>query len=279
MSFEFLIFDNEDEKVLKEFLKDFYNPTFLRSKEDILKSLNEDFEVDFRASFVMKHNLNIIGYFLGAIREEKGYIVNLSVIEDFKNMGYGRIILQKGINLFYQNGCELAVLDVMQDNRIAINLYKDEGFVINNEMYSYLNEKNSFYTNDVLFYKVEKKPPLFLKPLYISFNAKENLWSKNLTDIHHFLQKNNNELFILKNNTKTEGYAVIEREKSNLKVNSIKIKSLNDKKLSIFLSLILKDEKKVCIRNIFQDEEININLKKIGFFVEKKQFQMTKDLL
>jgi ribosomal protein S18 acetylase RimI-like enzyme len=73
-------------------------------------------------------NDQIIGYGQIIIDESKPYIVNFGIIDEYKGLGYGRILLYHLLNQIIDAGFSFSLLKVDKDNIKAVNLYKSTGF-------------------------------------------------------------------------------------------------------------------------------------------------------
>jgi len=73
-----------------------------------------------------------------SMSENDKVVMMFSIGEQFKGKGYGKILLEKVIETEKDKGTKTLRLAVLTDNEIAINLYKECGFVIDGyvrEMY------------------------------------------------------------------------------------------------------------------------------------------------
>lgn len=280
MGFEFVSLEKIDKQKLINTLRAYFNDVFSNALNDCdFNSFVDKFEINLKISFLCLDNNNLIGIFLASMRGDKGYIANISIVEGLKNKGYGRVVLQKGINLFHQNGCKFLILDVLQENKIALSLYRSEGFEIQNEIYHYVSEKKTFSATNLSFYSMEKTNPFNFHQIYINFGRENTVWQKSLSGLLINLNNKQYELFLLRNKRKIEGYAIINRDDYSLKINALGLKYLNENSLSTLLSLLPAEEKKIQIRNVYKNEKIIEIVEKIGFSIENKQYQMIKKLL
>ncbi len=126
---------------------------------------------------------------------------------------------------------------------------------------------------------MEKTNPFNFHQIYINFDRENNIWQKSLNGLLINLNNKQYELFLLRNNRKIEGYVIINRDEYSLKIHALSLKDLNEQSLSVLLSLLPVDGKKVQIRNVYKNEKIVRFIEKIGFSIENKQYQMIKELL
>ena len=79
--------------------------------------------------FILCDETGILGYC--AINELLGEaeILTIMVAPDFRNLGYGKMMLDKMINHAKSHGAEKLFLEVDEHNKAAIGLYKSYGFI------------------------------------------------------------------------------------------------------------------------------------------------------
>jgi ribosomal-protein-alanine N-acetyltransferase len=59
---------------------------------------------------------------------EQAQLTNLAVNKKYQGKGYGRKLLEMGISLCQEAGCEIMTLEVRQSNVVAKSLYQSCGF-------------------------------------------------------------------------------------------------------------------------------------------------------
>jgi ribosomal protein S18 acetylase RimI-like enzyme len=80
------------------------------------------FLIDLKDSLILSH-----------LKKCDFYVAGVAVDEEFRGQGVGSVILDKGINMARQRGCERVVLDVSLDNMGAKRLYERIGFKVFNK--------------------------------------------------------------------------------------------------------------------------------------------------
>src|SRR4030042_6375993 len=82
-------------KIFTESLSDYYFNEIIKIEDFInfIKYLN----TSEKTSFMLFENNDPIGIFLSAIKKDAGYIPALGIKKKFRNMGYGRVLIQKGL--------------------------------------------------------------------------------------------------------------------------------------------------------------------------------------
>ncbi len=73
---------------------------------------------------------NIIGFITYLACLEEARILNIAVLEDFQNQGYGKQLLIEALNDAKDNNLKYAMIDVRVSNQKAISLYTKLGFRI-----------------------------------------------------------------------------------------------------------------------------------------------------
>ena len=93
--------------------------------DDFLYEMNEN---PFSQMFVWEENSEIVGYMGIWIIFEQAQLTNLAVNKKYQGKGYGRKLLEMGISLCQEAGCEIMTLEVRQSNVVAKALYQSCGF-------------------------------------------------------------------------------------------------------------------------------------------------------
>ena len=76
----------------------------------------------------IKYNDMIIGYGQIVFNRGQYFIVNLGIIKNYRGLGFGKILLNKLLNVAYKDGIEDVYIRVESDNKIAAELYEETGF-------------------------------------------------------------------------------------------------------------------------------------------------------
>lgn len=93
--------------------------------DDFLYEMNEN---PFSQMFVWEEDSEIVGYMGIWIIFEQAQLTNLAVSKKYQGKGYGRKLLEMGISLCQEAGCEIMTLEVRQSNVVAKSLYQSCGF-------------------------------------------------------------------------------------------------------------------------------------------------------
>ena len=93
--------------------------------DDFLYEMNEN---PFSQMFVWEEDSEIVGYMGIWIIFEHAQLTNLAVNKKYQGKGYGRKLLEMGISLCQEAGCEIMTLEVRQSNVVAKSLYQSCGF-------------------------------------------------------------------------------------------------------------------------------------------------------
>lgn len=108
-------------------------------KEDFLYELKENPYANY---FVLKINNKIIGYVGLWIIFETSQITNICISNDYRKLGYGKLLLEKAVEIAELNKCENISLEVRVSNINAISLYEKYGFIKANIRKSYYSDNN-----------------------------------------------------------------------------------------------------------------------------------------
>ena len=93
--------------------------------DDFLYEMNEN---PFSQMFVWEEDSEIVGYMGIWIIFEQAQLTNLAVNKKYQGKGYGRKLLEMGISMCQDAGCEIMTLEVRQSNVVAKSLYQSCGF-------------------------------------------------------------------------------------------------------------------------------------------------------
>jgi ribosomal-protein-alanine N-acetyltransferase len=88
--------------------------------------------------YVLEFANELVGYSVCWYYAQEIHIGNIAVAKSYQGRGYGEFMLRKIINMFDDYIC--AYLEVRQNNRVAINLYRKFNFNI-------LYRRYAYYTN------------------------------------------------------------------------------------------------------------------------------------
>lgn len=94
------------------------------SENAILESMEHN-TVFFKAV----HNKKTVGYISVTAVSDEGYINNIAVKGDCRNMGIGSVLLDRAVTFSHKRRLEFISLEVRASNATAISLYKNAGFI------------------------------------------------------------------------------------------------------------------------------------------------------
>jgi ribosomal protein S18 acetylase RimI-like enzyme len=94
--------------------------------------LRQLLEVHGDRMLVLDRAGELTGYSLLATRTDRSqcWVLGLGVLEHARGLGYGRLLLDRSIELLTADGVAELWLSVGPDNKIAINLYRSAGFAV-----------------------------------------------------------------------------------------------------------------------------------------------------
>lgn len=98
------------------------------SPSDILDEEDEEYYINNFGVFICKKDGQAIGYGQVIYSDGEYTIVNLGILNSYRQRGYGEILLKYLINLCYNNSIKCVYLRVERKNINALSLYKKIGF-------------------------------------------------------------------------------------------------------------------------------------------------------
>lgn len=112
-----------------------------------------------KASIGAFENNELIGFILNGIRNWNGkltaYDTGTAVIKTYRKQGITRNMFKKIKLSLGENGIQQYLLEVIQTNTSAVELYKKQGFKILRELECFYLEKDKYKYNNIANYKVE----------------------------------------------------------------------------------------------------------------------------
>jgi len=86
----------------------------------------------------------VIGYAIGIIRfKSLGHVISIAVQREFRGRGIGKKLLKELISRLFAMGAKRVRIEVRESNKVAINLYKEMGFVVKERIIGYYNDGES----------------------------------------------------------------------------------------------------------------------------------------
>jgi len=70
----------------------------------------------------------VVGYFIGLIVADEVTLMDIGIVEDARQNGYGRLLLNHFVGCSQMRGAVEIWLEVRQSNTSAVNLYNSVGF-------------------------------------------------------------------------------------------------------------------------------------------------------
>lgn len=99
---------------------------------------------------VVDDNGKIVGYIIYSIVQDKGIIVSIGVLPDYRQKGIGQMLLDHAINNL-RDKVDYVELQVSVSNAVAINLYRKNSFVIVDIMSRYYPDGSDAYLMKRMF--------------------------------------------------------------------------------------------------------------------------------
>lgn len=120
------------EKMLEEDLDEVFEIEKLCFSYPWTKSLfiNELKNPYSHAYVLRSHEHKVIGYIIFWIIMEEGHILNIAIHPEWRNKGYGSLLLKFSLDILRRHSGKVMTLEVRKSNIPAISLYKKFGFKI-----------------------------------------------------------------------------------------------------------------------------------------------------
>lgn len=236
------------------------------------------FSVNEKSSFLLIVEGMPVGVFLSTVVEKSAYIVALGIKREFRNLGYGRIILQKGLSLLSESNVKIVKLEVIKENKRAVDLYISEKFLPSNEIENFRTEKNSFFVKELdQILKIKKSDILIFPMIYKNFNIlSERPWQKSLANLINKIENYKLEFITFFQQNLLVGYAVVSRDNGCLIIHDIFLKKNDVLLFKSFLTLLMNGEKVVQANQFYKTDYHSELFIKSGFYPEKEQLEMQR---
>ncbi len=103
-----------------------------------------NFNSDITKYFVYVQNNNILGY-IGIVLDEYVQVLNLCVLEEYRNQKIGTKLLTNAIEYCREKNLKYMTIDVRVSNVIAINIYKKLEFKVEYKRENYYSDNEDCY--------------------------------------------------------------------------------------------------------------------------------------
>lgn len=243
-----------------------------------LRSCVDYLDIKKDVSFILESSGQIRGVFLASYRADRGYIPLIVVHKEYRQQGYGKVILQKGLSLLAEAGCLRVILEVLLDNERAVSLYRKEGFEVAHKVITCRNDSVSYYRGKDPRVTVEKEHPFTFQLLYRNYTNREKPWIRSLRSLQTILDKYGGELYSIQYQNKTAGYAVLLRENGSVRILDLALNEYNGELISYALSRIITREKVLIFRSLYEEEELAAFCNETDFYIHTSQYEMKKNL-
>lgn len=283
----FKTLENTDKKIIyKSFMEAFsdYSVNLFLPYEDFEKMLvGKGFNPDISIGLFYEENL--IGFILNGKREWLGkntaYDMGTTLLPAYRNCDFSKKMVVKMIGILKEKGIEQYLLEVIQNNTRAFELYKSQGFQISRDFSVFQLKDNLDISCKSSQYTVET----------IS-NIDDNLWEefKNFWEILPSWQnsidsvKAINEVFayvVAKDKGKIIGYGIIEKKSGKIPQLAVKQNYRSQNVGRNILCELIKntDSKLIKFINIDRKYKNMVRfLENLGFTISSLQYEMILDI-
>ncbi len=267
-----------------------YNPNFKRESffdklynyPLINKSVSSLFTIEDRPA----------GFTFFSSTDREGYLVYIYLKEEYRRGGIASGVLTSSLRKCVDIGLNRVSLDVRAENENALKLYQRNGFKPVNNLVSFRNESNSFYTNNIKNCRVEDQDKFTFQPLYrMICSSMDNLienkpankienrpWERKLSILLKKIEDDNVSVKIIKTlDGRPSGYIIYEVKSYTIIIYDISCNS--EIVLQEALSLILQKEKIIQSCFFYGEDRICEYFKNSGFFRDIKQIEMNRKII
>ncbi len=116
---------------------------------ELLEGFPEGFLVATKGESVVGYIINRIEFGFSNIKGfslvKKGHVVSVAVLEEHRNKGLGRILMEEGMKAMKEKGCKEVFLEVRITNSNAIALYNSLGFKVSDRLRHYYRDGEDAY--------------------------------------------------------------------------------------------------------------------------------------
>jgi len=101
---------------------------------------------NFEDTFLVAEVDKVVGYVIGIPYNDEGHVISLAVSEGYRNLGIGRALMNKIIEIF-QNEKEVSKirLEVREGNKRAISFYEKMDFKVFEKIEEYYEDGETAY--------------------------------------------------------------------------------------------------------------------------------------
>jgi ribosomal-protein-alanine N-acetyltransferase len=99
-----------------------------------------------RYFFVAECGGRVVGYVAGALNKDgSGHIMSIAILPSYRGRGLGSRLMDAIENAFRREGISRVYLEVSQNNKVALNLYRKRGFKVISMRESYYPDGSDAY--------------------------------------------------------------------------------------------------------------------------------------
>ncbi len=227
-------------------------------------------------------NEKLIGFILSGFREIEHitycYDGGTGVIKEFRRKGIAENLLKELIDIFHKRNIKYFVLEVLENNEPAINLYKKYGFEITRKLKCYECDRDMLTSKNSHRYIVSNDTSVLngLDPndysLYRPSWQNDDISIRNAADNYSFV--------FLSSNSKVICYGSIHKVKGDIPQICLLNEFRNTELEKILLSELIKNTTsgKISLINVEDASYLCKTLEEIGFHTIVNQYEMKLDI-
>ncbi len=109
--------------------EELYELNFSKTPCPDLEAIQLWYKNDLFIKYVLIYDNKLIGFYLCTINDTVIYLMQIHIIKEYRNLGYGKILMQHFEKLARENNCLYAELEVSMINEYATRFYKNLGYI------------------------------------------------------------------------------------------------------------------------------------------------------
>lgn len=283
----FKTLDKIDIKIIyKSFMEAFsdYSVNLFLPYDDFIKMLaGKGFNPEI--SIGLFHNDRLAGFILNGKRKwngkETAYDMGTALLPSYRNCGFSKKMITKMLEILKEKNIEQYLLEVIQDNKKAFELYKSQNFKITRDFSVFQLKENSYISHIPSAYTFETVSEITddMWKIFKTFWDFYPSWQNSINSV-----KAVKEIFsyiVAKDGNKIIGYGIVEKKSGKVPQLAVN-KNYRNKNIgkNIVHELIKNSEAKL-LKFINIDREYKnteIFLKNLGFEITSLQYEMILEI-
>ena len=227
-------------------------------------------------------NEKLIGFILSGFHEigniKYCYDGGTGVIKEFRRKGIAENLLKELFQIFHRKNIKYFILEVLENNKPAINLYKKYGFEITRKLKCYECNRNVLTTKNTHRYLVSNNTSIYNGLDQNSYSLYRPSWQNDDISIRNAAE--NYSFVFISSNSKVICYGIIHKVKGDIPQIGLLNKFRNTELEQILINELIKHttSDKISLINIEDASYLCKTLESIGFHNFINQYEMKLDI-